>query len=582
MNLLKKNHELLISNKNKVSKTQTTTLKTIVFLSFALILFGCLGCSKEDNPSNDEPSGELVETPGTITENDFESFEGELGIVLDARELARKGYKPAEVSITVDANNGDFSQTVAIDEVSFMGQLKIPMEGLSDEAIEELKSGVAITAAYKDADGAMIYEEPIFTKSFQSNPSPRMANTTSLLETEENQILKFRSGTSYYIQRMNADGSPDTGSFTTTSNSDLGDVISASGGTQFNGNEDNRAFTFDSVPNVPNTFLIKHNASQRYVRYATVTTTAPNNSASFFGMKLTQNTDREQIEGASDYHNYQFTFEKQDNGTYLIKNTVGQAVKQAPSYGLTFDDTINNTANGGSTITAEDRSWRIVTASVDWNFTSIGTTFLPPVLPKPETSLAFNSILTNCGSGTLSQTVGTTTTETQEISVGFEETLTASTSNTFDVNVSLDVEFSTTLFGTGSTVNAGIDTSYGHSWSSTETNSNWESTHNGTTTEITSSRTVTVPSGSASLVYDVVQFYPETKVNFVQELRIDATDNGQLSGDEIRTLFYLTNFNGVITAVEPTSIKVTLRGTMTLDKIIDSESSVQDVPANCN
>ena len=564
-------------------KTQNTTLRTLVLLTIVLTILGCLGCSKEEIPSNNNQDGELIETPGTITEDDFESFKGELGIVLDARELARKGYTPAEVTINVDANNGDYSQTVAIDEYSLMGQLKIPMEGLSEAAIEELTSGVQITAAFKDADGTMIYEEPSFTQSFQSNPSPRIANASALAETPENQTLSFRAGTSYYIQRMNADGSPDTGSFNTTSSSDLGDVISATSGTQFNGNENSRAFTFYPVPNEPNTFLIRHTASERFIRYATVTTTAPNNSASFFGMKLTSNTSLSQIEGASDYHNYQFTFEKQDNGTYLIKNTVGQAVKQAPSFGLTFENTINNTANGGSTVTAEDRSWRIVTASVDWNISNIGTTFLPPVLPKPETSLAFNSILTNCGSGTLSQTVGTASSETQEISVGFEETLSASTSNSFDVSVSLDVEFSTSILGTSSTVNAGIETSYGHSWSSTETNSNWESTHDGETTEITSSRTVTVPSGSASLVYDVVQFYPETKVNFVQRLRVEATDSGQqLTGDEIRTLFYLTNFNGVITEIEPTSIVVTLRGTLTLDKIIDSESNVQDVPANCN
>ena len=39
-----------------------------------------------------------------------------------------------------------------------------------------------------------------------------------------------------------------------------------------------------------------------------------------------------------------------------------------------------------------------------------------------------------------------------------------------------------------------------------------------------SERTVTVPSGRASLVYDVFQFYPNTKVNFVQRLRVEGMD----------------------------------------------------------
>ncbi|MFD2565578.1 hypothetical protein [Aquimarina rubra] len=560
-----------------------TLFKITIFNIFLSLFF--ISCSKDDSASipEDPNSGELIETPGQISEDDFESFEGELGFVIDARPLARKGYKPTQVIINVEADNGNFTETVPVDKYTLMGQLKIPLESLSEAAKTELASGVRITPEYQDATGTTIFTEPTFIQSFRPNPSPRIANTGMLEETEENQTLSFRSGTSYYIQRMNADGSPDTGSFTTTSNSDLDDVISASSNAAFNGNEPNRSFTFDSVPNKPNTFLIRHTESGRFIRYATITATAPNNSASFFGMKLTPNTSLTQIENASDYHNYQFTFEKQDNGTYIIKNTVGDALKQAPAFGLSFDDTINNTANGGSTVTAEARRWRIVTASVNWSVASIGTTILPPVLPKPETAFEFNSVLTNCGSGTLSQTVDSRVTENVSRTVGWEETLSMSTANSFSVTAGVDVEFSAELFGVGTNVTASLETTYQHDWSSTETNSNWESSSLDDTVALYSSRTVTVPPGNGSLVYDVQQFYPETKVNFVQRLRIEATDNqGLLSGQAIRTLFYLTNFTGVITEVEDTSIVVTLKGTMVLDKIVDFESNVQDVPANCN
>lgn len=576
MKFLKKIHEHHLTIKKCVSKTVLkTTLLSI------LLLFFLSSCSKDDNSSDGDGSqGELIETPGTVSVEDFESFDGELGLVLDARELARKGYKPTQVILNVNASNGDYSQTVQIDEFTQMGQLKIPMEGLSESAIEELTNGVQVEAEFKDVEGTTIYTEPTFTQSFKSNPNARTILASSLSETIENQNLSFRAGTSYYIQSMNVDGSPNTGSMTITTAASLDNVISATDNTQFNGNEPNRSFTFYPVPDQPNTFLIRHTESQRFIRNAVVTTTNAS-GATYLAMQLRANTDLEAIENASDYHNYQFTFEKQDNGNYVIKNTNGIPVKQAPGYGLAFVDTITNNSNGNVT-TTEDRTWRIVTASVDWNISDIGTTFLPPVLPKPETSIGFNSILTNCGNGTLSQTVGSSREEIQEISIGFEETLSASTSNSFDVSVSLDVEFSASILGTGTTVNAGVETSYGHSWSSTQTNSNWGSTHAGQKTEINTSRTVTVPSGSASLVYDVTQFYPETKVNFVQRLRVEASDDGPLTGEEIRTLFYLTNFNGVITDVEPNSIVVTLRGTMTLDKIIDAESNVQDVPANCN
>ncbi len=63
---------------------------------------------------------------------------------------------------------------------------------------------------------------------------------------------------------------------------------------------------------------------------------------------------------------------------------------------------------------------------------------------------------------------------------------------------------------------------------------------------------------------------------------LDSSTNIPLTGEEIRTLFYFNKFNGVITSIEPNSIVITLKGTVTLDKIIRTESDVQDVPANCN
>ncbi|WP_452220259.1 hypothetical protein [Lacinutrix salivirga] len=560
-----------------------TLLKTTAFL--ALILFIIASCSKDEptpDPGN-QGEGELIQTTGQVTEDDFETYEGDIGVVIDARPLARKGYKPTQVTLNITGEVVNFTETIPLDEDSYMGQLKLPLENLSDADKGDLIDGVNIIPEYKDENGAIIYTEPLFTKTFLSNPEPRTANVAGLQETEENQTLSFRPGTSYYIQRMNADGSPDSGSMNITASASLDNVISATSNATFDGTDTQRIFTFHPVPNNPNTFLIRHAETGRFIRYAGVTTTS-SYSGSFFGMKLRQNTNLAQIEAASDYHHYQFTFEKQDNGTFIIKNSAGLPVKQAPGFGLTFDDTITNTTSG-NVVTPEDRTWRMVSTSIDWTISNISTSFLEPILPPAETSLSINSVLTNCGSGTLSQTVGVAHSENQQRTVGFEETLSATTSNSFGVNVSLNVEFSAQILGTGTTVNAGIDTSYDHSWSSTETSSEWESTHTGQTQEITSTRTVTVPSGSASLVYDVVQFYPETRVNFAQRLRVEGIDSESglaLTGEEIRTLFYVNGFNGVVSAVEPNSMVVTLRGTLTLDKIIDSDSNVQDVPANCN
>ncbi|WGD34045.1 hypothetical protein [Olleya sp. YS] len=566
-----------------------TLFKTFTVLTLMSLIV--VSCSKDDpttDPGN-QGEGELIITPGTVTEDDFESFEGEIGIVLDGRPLARKGYKPTQVTINVNANNGNFSETIPLDEYSYLGQLKIPLEGLSEAAKNELTNGVPVTPEYKDVNGNIIFTESTFTSSFQSNPPTRSANTNNIQETIENQTLTLSDSTTYYIQRMNVDGSPDNGAWRFLDNPSYSHVITANP-TDFNANETDRGFAFIPIPNEYNTFAILHKETGRFIQATEITVNTQNYFGTFVAPNLSTRTNFSQIQSASDYDNFKYRFDQLNDGSYSIVSIEwgdNFPLKQIPGFGLSFSNWVVNNAVvfNPQTVYAEPRSWRLVSTSVQWNVTSIGTSFLEPILPPAVTSLTFNSVLNNCGSGTLSQTVGVAQSETQQSTIGFEETLSTTTSNSFDVGVSLDVEFSAQILGTGTTVNAGVNTSYGHSWSSTETTSEWESTQSGETQVITSTRTVIVPSGSASLVYDVIQFYPETRINFAQRFRVEGVDSSSgrvLSGEEIRTLFYVNNFNGVVTTVEPTSIVITLKGVLTLDKIIDSESNVQDVPANCN
>ena len=562
------------------------TLKSIVLLT-TLTLFN-LSCSKDEptpdvTPDN-QGNGEIVTSTGTIAEDDFETYQGDLGVIIDARPIARKGYKPTQVTINVSANNGDYTQTIPLDEFSLLGQIKLPIENLNDAAKEELISGVQITPEYKDANGNVIHTQTPTTVSFQSNPPLTTANVNGLSETEENTTLNFREGTSYYIQRMNSDGSPSSDSFSTTSDPTLGAVMTSTPAT-FNGNEPARSFTFIAIPSELNTFAIRNTESGKFLKYARILATGPNFEGSHFGLQKTRQTSFEEIQGFPDYNKFKFKLEKQNDGTYIIKNRWdNRSLKQSPGFGLTFDDSVTNIAGGNTkNVVSLDRTWRMVSTSIEWNVANIGTSFLEPILPKAETSLKYNSILTNCGSGGLSQSVGVDLTETRSKTVGWEETLSMSTSNTIGVTAGVSVNFSAKLFGVGTDVTANVETSYQHSWSATETNSNWESKQATAQQTLLVERTVTVPSGSASLVYDVVQFYPETKVNFVQRMRVKGTDNdAPLTGEQIRSLFYISGFNGVVTAIETDAIVITLKGTMTLDKVIDSESSVQDTPANCN
>jgi len=555
--------------------------KLLVLTVISILVFAC---SKENiTAPPDGTTGEIIETDGQITAEDFDEFAGEIGVVLDARPIARKGYKPTQVTININATSGNYTQTVPIDEFSFMGQLKIPLEGLSQEAKNELTSGVQITPEYKDANGNVIFTDATATVSFQPNPSARTANAIDLEETEDNQTITLSEDSSYYIQTMNDDGSPSNAAMRHLSGAGFSNVITANT-TLFNGNETDRIFTFVPIPNEMNTYAIRLKTSGRFVQVSPVLINTTNFLGSHIGPNLTFLAHFTQVQNASNYNAYKFKIDKVDNGSYLIKTYDGISIKQIPGFGLTVSASAFNLRNF-QTVNAEERLWRMVSTTVEWNVTNIGTSFLEPILPKPQTGFSFNSTLTNCGNGSLSQTVGANITETRSRTIGWEESLSVNTSNTVSVSATVEVGFEAGFFGVGGNFNLSVTAGYEHSWSSTSESSNWEDTTDEIQESLFTERTVTVPAGSASLVYDVFQFYPNTKVNFVQRLRVEGIDSEtgvSLTGEEIKTQFYFNKFNGVITSIEPNSIVITLKGTVTLDKVIKTESDVQDVPANCN
>lgn len=546
-------------------KTQNKVFRKMSVILFFILAFAC------SNEEIDQPPSEIVVTGGQIKVEDFDEFEGEIGVILSARPLVQKGYLPSQVTINVAANSGNFTATVPFDPFSFMGQLKIPLKGLNETEKKELTSGVRITPEYKDAAGNIIFTEPSFTVSFQSNPTPRVANAITLTETEENQKITLSEATAYYIQRMNDDGSPGSAAWRHLTGAVYANVITANA-SNFNGNEADRIYTFIPIPGEKNTYAIRLKDSGRFLRVSNI---SQFNGVVHAAPNLSPATEFSAI---ADIERYRFRLEKVTNGSYRIISVFNNLpINQAEGYGLTTASSIGN-------VTAQERLWRVVSADVQWSVTNIGTSFLEPILPKPQTGFSFNSTLTNCGSGSLSQTVGANVTETRSRTIGWEESLSVNTSNTVHVSATVDVGFEAGFFGVGANYNLSVTAGYEHSRSVTESSSKWGDTMDTVEESLFSERTVTVPSGRASLVYDVFQFYPNTKVNFVQRLRVEGIDSktGQnLTGEEIRTQFVFNNFNGVITSVEANSIVITLKGTVTLDKVIKTESDVQDVSANC-
>ena len=529
----------------------------------------CCACSTNDvMPDTDD---EIIVEPG-ITADEFETYDGEVGMVINVRDVARKGYKPTEAVIHVDARTGDYSQTIPLDALAFMGEVKIPVKDLDDAARKELSEGVPVSVTLKDKDGKEIMSNiSLSSVSFLANPLPQNINATLLAETEDAGTIRLNEGTDYYLQQVKEDGTPLNSSMKWNSAIAYGEVMTVGANDTFAGEQPAHVLNFIPVPGQRNTFYILLAETGEYIFNTTI-----NNVVGFpkifLGPKNSHKTDIN-LFLINQRPLAEFHFDKVKDGVYTIRNSDDQTIEQVAGVGLAYDYT-----NGLPVF------WRIVAKDIAWTAQSIGTNIISPVLPNARTGFSFNSTLKNCGSGTLEQTVGADFSEERTNTIGWEESISINNTNTQSISTTVGVEFDATFFGTGARYNASVTGSLEWSQSVTSETSEYESQTSTKSETYFSSRTISVPSGKASLVYDAYQYYENVRVEYVQRLRLSGIDEDgtPLTGEQIASLFQFTRFNGVINTVEANSVVFTLRGHSILDKYIETQSNVDDVPANCN
>lgn len=518
-----------------------------------------------------------LESGDGINEEDLESYQGDIGIVVDAREVAKKGYKPVKVVLDIDANSGDYSQIIDLNEFALMGQIQLPVENLSAAALEELQDGVQVVATVLDQAGSTIWSESLSKLSFQSNPLPStiQANDLADLNTE----VKLIPNTPYYIQKV-VDGVP-TGSaaFQRIVPGGFGShnkIISTTSTLDFTGDEENALFYFEEVPGKPNHYNIKHKGTNSYLKQ---------NDGRILRVRNT-NVNRlvDVVEaGHNSPHllNHQFIINKVNSGEYRMTDAFGAPIQVTTGIGLTLNYTDANVFGPTSDVT-----FRFVPMNIDWKIENIagGTEYLQPVLPASTTNFSFNSTLINCGQGPLEQSIESSEAKTTTTTVGWEESISITSTHTAGVTVAMGLEVEGKFFGSGAKYSAEVSASYDYTNTNTTTNTNWqEATGTSTRTHLTT-RTVTVPAKTAVLVYDVFQSFVGVKVNVVRRLRVKANEHDSgvpLTGEQIRTQFHFNGFQGHINEIGADYVEITLRGVATMDEIFESKSDVQEVDPMC-
>lgn len=552
-------------------KTQKQILKKIMLVLFLVTLSAC-SKDEETEPGPGpvtEGNNEIVKAAGA-TEDDFDTYKGDIGVIVETRSLTKKGYTPAQARMTINDNSGDYSQTIDLDPYTFMGQIKIPVAGISEATLNELKDGVEIKTEVLDESGNVIVEETASKVSFKSDANILSVKATALEDL--NKEVHLKSNTPYYVQVLDEDKKP----YATMNRNGIVsayNAIAITAKASYTGDETALHFTFRPVEGKENTFSIKHFETGKDLRIHRSYIGSPTG----IGLKIHQaivadsNFSDDDLQAYSDSN---FVIEKVEDGLYKIKSLQNEYIKDAPGVGLTLNYA------GASLL-----YFRFIPLNIDWQIENIETHFLEPILPPAKTGFGFNNTLINCGNGSLEQTVGIEISETVSTTTGWEESVSVMSSHTASVSATVGVEFEAGFFGTKSKYSAEITAGYEYTTENTTENSKWGETTKETQEVYFSQRLVTVPPKNASLVYDAYQFYDNIKMNFVQRLRVKATEHDTseaLSGNEIKSQFHFNNFNGIITEVGSDYIEITLRGVTQLDKVIKTESKVKEADPMCN
>ena len=516
----------------------------------------CSSCNNDDDnnvtPDMRGPSEKIVVDQGS------------LGIVIDTRPIAKKGYKPATAQVNFSGSFSSFSQTVEISGSTNVGTLKIPSADLTEQQMETLADGVQVSIEVSDATTSL--------STFSDNVKVDNSNSPVVIDTSLPAIFpepNIQEGVPYLIQVINPDLISHNQLFRL--HIDRGqdpafDPIVLDGLNESVARE-YYEFYFESA-----------GGGAYYMKFQD-----PLNAQPYYYLEMSGSgflltfykTDPSQLNGDT----FKFRVARDENGqltlTPLSGNTLFEfdvsAVPEQPYTQLTYGTEDNYLP------------LRIVAANVEWEVEDRGTKYNAPILPPAKLDFAFRSILKNCSRAKLTETVGRSESRTESFTMGTEESLELFSSQEFSVDVTAGVEAAANFFGSSVTASLEVSTGFSYTTSSTQTTTNtWEETVE-ETLEISRERQVEIPEFTAVEVYDAVQTLENVTMPFVKILRVrgkyDGTD--ALTGEEISTQLLANQFGGVVSEVASEYVEISIRGNVVIDKLFEVESSVTELQDAC-
>lgn len=578
-------------------KTKQSILKYVCVIALGLVL--SMSCSSDDSVDLPElpelpEDGELVISDG-ISEDELETFEGEIGILLDARPYIRKGQPIAKVKVTPTDTDFFEPMVLEVDQYTNYASFKLDLENLSSEAETALRNGINLEVDLLDENDNELFKEILENTLFTENGSDveLRGDDAEDLNTE----VHLKPDTPYFLQLVSEDGVIEDEVLDNEPNLGLGVDLPNSGGCRDVLNANDRLPTrgkadFSNANKSQQFYFQKHEGEDNVYSIISVSTNTYLQTITDFGNTVVEGTNTSKINKTANFQSlddiFKFKIEKV-NGNYELKN-----YSTNKSLAFRTTDTRLCSKSGfinfavyqltGLVDTSNGQNFRIVTTDVEYEAQSIETWYGQPILPAAENSFKFNSTLTNCTSAVIEQNVGVDLTETKTMSVSWEETIGFTAGAKLTTEVTVGAEAGVSFFGNGGKVSGEVSVALELSVEISKSATKAEEMTTETGSTIFTQRLVPVIPGKQVLVYDAVQTYPAIKVPFVQRIKITGrnSDGDSLTGEEIATQSAFGGFTGTITEIGSDSIEITVRGVTTFDDTAEIKLEANETDADCS
>lgn len=531
------------------------TLNFALLFTIAGTLLMISSC-KDNSVATDDEETEIVNEADV----DLPADSGEVGLVINAREIFRKGYTATEAEVEL-LDYPDFNQALEIHPVTNVAALRIHNEDLTKDQQNDFSTGVAVEITIYDENQNMLAEY------FDEGQVLDDTNTPLTIETQLDYNVppvRLREGIPYYVQPE--EPIPGDGDW------DEGAVLKAN---------TTRLYTFDVPPDDNGSTLVKYFFSPATDSTYYILRADGDHEPTYY-FRLDGSELIVVDEGTNDESSaIEFVLDQDEDGWVRIREA------ETSRYLTITEGTSSDTDHRKALRMRENTNhrFRFISANIEWDATDQGTEYNQAVIPNAEIEFAYEATIRNCSSGTLTEEVGVTKSRTSTRSLETSESLELFAGTEASIGVTTGVSAGVSVPGVGD-VSASVEVSseFTFSTSVTTTKENTLANENSVTSEVSRVRTLEVPPFSGTEVYDAVRVIKNARVPYTQVLRISGQyQNGPpLKGDEIMTQMQVNFTGGVPLKVGDDYVDIGLSGTVHINEMFETETGANDIPDACN